>query len=64
MIVQVESVDEVLQKQSHFLDKCLKDCLLTNLELLRTLTKITNICASFANFILVSTTGFVIADIL
>ncbi|XP_047741315.1 gamma-tubulin complex component 2 isoform X2 [Hyalella azteca] len=49
---KVESVDELLQHQSHFLDKCMKDGLLTTPDLLRTLTKIIGICASFASFIL------------
>lgn len=32
---QVTNIDGVLENHNDFLDRCLKDCMLTNLELLK-----------------------------
>jgi gamma-tubulin complex component 2 len=47
----VTTVDEVLQHQNAFLEKCLHECLLTNEELLRTLHRISSNCLLFADSI-------------
>lgn len=48
---KVSSVDEILLHHQDFLDNCLKECLLTDPELLRVLTKLMNVCLSFATCI-------------
>ena len=49
---KVANIDEVLQQHNQFLDNCMKDCLLTNSELLRTVYKMMLICINFSNFLL------------
>lgn len=44
----VTTVDEVLQYHNAFLDRCLKECLLTNQHILKTLTKLMSVCMLFA----------------
>lgn len=44
-------IDEVLNCHNDFLDMCLKDCMLTNPILLRTVTKLLHICMEFCSFI-------------
>ncbi|CAI5725265.1 unnamed protein product [Hyaloperonospora brassicae] len=45
------TVDDILEFQGEFLDICLKECLLTDPELLRVLTKLMTVCMTFANSI-------------
>lgn len=45
------TVDDILEFQGDFLDICLKECLLTDPELLRVLTRLTTVCMTFANSI-------------
>ncbi|OQS06534.1 gamma-tubulin complex component [Thraustotheca clavata] len=45
----IGSVDDVLNSHRDFLDQCLKECLLTDPELLRVLTKLMTVCLAFAN---------------
>ncbi|KDO30162.1 hypothetical protein SPRG_05354 [Saprolegnia parasitica CBS 223.65] len=47
----IGSVDDVLNTHRDFLDQCLKECLLTDPELLRVLTKLMTVCLTFANSI-------------
>ncbi|XP_049765554.1 gamma-tubulin complex component 2-like isoform X1 [Schistocerca cancellata] len=49
-ISKVNNVDEVLVCHSDFLDICLKDCMLTNPKLLRTVYKLLDVCMSFHDF--------------
>ncbi|KAE9349101.1 Gamma-tubulin complex component 2 [Phytophthora fragariae] len=46
-----ETVDDILEFQGEFLDICLKECLLTDPDLLRVLTKLMTVCMTFANSI-------------
>jgi hypothetical protein len=43
------SADDILRAHRDFLDLCLKECLLTDPELLRVLTKLMTVCLTFAN---------------
>lgn len=45
----VQTVDEVLRFHNAFLDQCLKECLLTNQQLLKLLTKLLSTCVLFAD---------------
>ncbi|KAG6962697.1 hypothetical protein JG688_00008480 [Phytophthora aleatoria] len=45
------TVDDILEFQGEFLDICLKECLLTDPELLRVLTRLMMVCMTFANSI-------------
>jgi len=49
---KVTNIDEVLEQHSKFLDSCMKDCLLSNSDLLRTVYKMMLICIQFSNFLL------------
>ena len=49
---KVTNIDEVLEQHNQFLDNCMKDCLLTNSDLLRTVYKMMLICINFSNFLL------------
>ena len=44
----VKTVDDVLQHHNTFLDKCLKECLLTNHQLLKILRKLMSTCLLFS----------------
>ena len=48
---QVSNVDDVLDYHSDFLSNCLKDCMLTNPDLLKTVHKLMMVCVTFSNFI-------------
>ncbi|PSN40194.1 Gamma-tubulin complex component 2 [Blattella germanica] len=50
-ISKVNNVDDVLICHSDFLDSCLKDCMLTNPILLRTVNKLMAGCVDFCHFI-------------
>ncbi|PNF14012.1 Gamma-tubulin complex component 2 [Cryptotermes secundus] len=50
-INKVNNVDDVLVCHSDFLDNCLKDCMLTNPTLLRTVNKLMAVCVQFCHFI-------------
>ena len=45
-----KNVDEVLDSHTDFLRQCLQDCLLTNTDMLRILSKLLMLCVSFSNF--------------
>ncbi|CAI5704042.1 hypothetical protein KXD40_002413 [Peronospora effusa] len=45
------TVDDILEFQGEFLDICLKECLLTDPDLLRVLTRLMMVCMTFANSI-------------
>jgi len=47
-ITTASTVDEVLEHHSEFLDTCLKECLLSNHELIKLLTKIMTVCLLFS----------------
>jgi gamma-tubulin complex component 2 len=49
--IQVNNVDDVLVCHSDFLDNCLKDCMLTDPALLRTVNKLMAVCVQFCHFI-------------
>lgn len=43
------NIDDVLCHHTSFLDNCLKDCMLTNPELLRIFSKLMTVCVKFTN---------------
>ncbi|XP_055416995.1 gamma-tubulin complex component 2 isoform X1 [Bubalus kerabau] len=43
------TIDDVLGHHASFLDGCLKDCMLTNPELLRVFSKLMSVCVMFTN---------------
>ncbi|XP_058154066.1 gamma-tubulin complex component 2 [Dasypus novemcinctus] len=43
------TIDDVLAHHTSFLDSCLKDCMLTNPELLRVFSKLMSVCVMFTN---------------
>lgn len=45
----VTNIDGVLENHNDFLDRCLKDCMLTNLELLKVVSKLMLVCVTFTN---------------
>ncbi|XP_052809795.1 gamma-tubulin complex component 2-like isoform X2 [Mya arenaria] len=47
----VSNVDDVLAYHSDFLSDCLKDCMLTNPQLLKIVHKLMMVCVTFSNFI-------------
>lgn len=51
---KVSNVDEVLSVHQDFLDDCLYNCMLKTPALLRSVTKLCNMCLSFCKFIQVS----------
>ncbi|KAF1329891.1 Gamma-tubulin complex component 2, partial [Globisporangium splendens] len=50
-LTTVETVDDILDYHGEFLDICMKECLLTDPDLLRVLTKLMTVCMTFANSI-------------
>lgn len=46
---QASNIDDVLCHHTSFLDNCLKDCMLTNPELLRIFSKLMAVCVMFTN---------------
>ena len=48
---QATCIDNVLTAHTDFLDKCLKDCMLTSREIIRLLTKLLNTCSSFSTHV-------------
>ncbi|XP_046359513.1 gamma-tubulin complex component 2-like [Haliotis cracherodii] len=47
----VSNVDDVLAYHTDFLNNCLKDCMLTNPDLLKIVHKLMMVCVTFSNFI-------------
>lgn len=45
----VSTVDDVLACHTDFLDACLKDCMLTNSDVLRTITELMVVCATYSS---------------
>merc|ERR1712071_127399 len=43
------NIDDVLCHHTSFLDNCLKDCMLTNPELLKIFSKLMSVCVMFTN---------------
>nr|KAG5706873.1 hypothetical protein BaRGS_004208 [Batillaria attramentaria] len=50
----VSNVDDVLVFHTDFLNSCLKDCMLTNPDLLKIVHKLMMVCVTFSNFVQVS----------
>jgi len=48
---EVSNIDGVLEHHNDFLDRCLKDCMLTNPELLKVVSKLMMVCVTFSNCI-------------
>lgn len=46
---QASNIDDVLGHHTSFLDTCLKDCMLTNPELLKVFSKLMSVCVMFTN---------------
>ena len=51
LLFQVSNIDDVLNYHTDFLNNCLKDCMLTNPELLKIVHKLMMVCVTFCNFI-------------
>lgn len=49
LLLQASNIDDVLCHHTSFLDNCLKDCMLTNPELLRIFSKLMSVCVMFTN---------------
>ena len=47
-------MDDVLAYHTDFLNNCLKDCMLTDLQLLKIVLKLMTDCVTFSNFMHVS----------
>lgn len=47
--MQASNIDDVLGHHTSFLDNCLKDCMLTNPELLKVFSKLMSVCVMFTN---------------
>lgn len=58
----VETVDDILDHHREFLDICLKECLLTDPDLLRVLTKLMTVCMLFANSIEIFTRPYTLDE--
>ena len=54
---EVSTIDEVLREHNDFLDRCLKDCILTNFEILRVVSRIFTLCDAFATILLFRENG-------
>lgn len=54
-LLQASNIDDVLCHHTSFLDNCLKDCMLTNPELLRIFSKLMSVCVMFTNCMQVET---------
>ncbi|PIK61694.1 putative gamma-tubulin complex component 2 [Apostichopus japonicus] len=48
---KASNIDDVLAHHNDFLDKCLKDCMLTTPQLLKIVSKLMLVCVTFSNFI-------------
>ncbi|KAJ6249429.1 gamma-tubulin complex component 2 [Anaeramoeba flamelloides] len=59
----VKSIDQLMQYHEAFLDTCLKQCLLTNTQMLSSLTKILSTCKIFANHIKRLTESLIITNL-
>lgn len=46
---KASNIDDVLGHHTGFLDTCLKDCMLTNPELLKVFSKLMSVCVMFTN---------------
>lgn len=52
---RAKNIDEVMLYHQDFLDLCLKNCMLTDSDLLKTIIQLCNICIQFCDFIQVCT---------
>jgi len=43
------TIDDVLNSHNNFLDNCLKQCMLTNPDVLKTISKLLSVCSIFSN---------------
>ena len=62
VVFQVSNIDDVLGYQTDFLNSCLKDCMLTNPDLLKIVSKLLMVCVTFSNFIQVRNTLCSVSD--
>uniref|UniRef100_A0A182TIE7 Gamma-tubulin complex component 2 n=1 Tax=Anopheles melas TaxID=34690 RepID=A0A182TIE7_9DIPT len=53
---QVKNIDDVLNYHQDFLDQCLKNCMLTEPDLLKPIINLCNICIKFCDFLATATT--------
>lgn len=56
-------MDDVLAYHTDFLNNCLKDCMLTNPDLLKIVHKLMMVCVTFSNFIQVSTRDMFLTEL-
>lgn len=47
---EATAIDDVLRDHNDFLDTCIKECLLTNPVLIKTISKILSVCEIFASY--------------
>ncbi|XP_055619757.1 gamma-tubulin complex component 2 homolog isoform X2 [Toxorhynchites rutilus septentrionalis] len=50
-IKQIKNVDDVLNYHQEFLDQCMKNCMLTEPDLLKSIISLCNICIQFCGFL-------------
>lgn len=55
LCLQASNIDDVLGHHTSFLDNCLKECMLTNPELLKVFSKLMSVCVMFTNCMQVRT---------
>ena len=46
---EASTIDDVLNSHNNFLDTCLKQCMLTNPDVLKTISKLLSVCSIFSN---------------
>ncbi|EDV26389.1 uncharacterized protein TRIADDRAFT_23299 [Trichoplax adhaerens] len=49
-LLLVSNIDELLEHHNDFLDRCLEECMLTNPELLKIVSKLMLVCVTFTNW--------------
>lgn len=53
-LFKVKNVDELLDEQQKFLNLCLKNCMVTNPDLMKSSRYLLELCTEFSDYILVS----------
>ncbi|XP_055538248.1 gamma-tubulin complex component 2 homolog isoform X2 [Wyeomyia smithii] len=62
-IKQIKNIDDVLNYHQDFLDQCIKNCMLTDPDLLKSIINLCNICIQFCAFLAEAQRHFVDAEL-
>ncbi|XP_058828888.1 gamma-tubulin complex component 2 homolog isoform X1 [Topomyia yanbarensis] len=62
-IKQIKNIDDVLNYHQDFLDQCMKNCMLTDADLLKSIINLCNICLQFCSFLAEAQRHFVDAEL-